>query len=126
MKPISSLPCGELEVGGGGVVQGGGEGGVVGDEAAFGGGEELMGERGDLGEGLAFGRDGGGAADGDDLAAGLATRLLDLAQGVCGDAVGGREDEDLVGAEADRVDGVGVDEVDVVAGGEDGGHQLAG
>ena len=47
----------------------------------------------------------------------------DLAERVEGDAVGGWEDEDLVGAEADLVDGVGVDEVDVVAGGEDGGHQ---
>ena len=31
--------------------------------------------------------------------------------------------KDLVGAEAYGVDGVGVDVVDVVAGGEDGGHE---
>ena len=48
---------------------------------------------------------------------------FDLAEGFDGDAVGGRDDEDLVGAEADGVDGVGVDEVDVVAGGEDRGHE---
>ena len=42
------------------------------------------------------------------------------------DAVGGWEDEDLVGAEAYGVDGVGVDVVDVVAGGEDGRHELRG
>ena len=49
-----------------------------------------------------------------------------FAQGFDGDAVGGWEDEDLVGAEADLVDGVGVDEVEVVAGGEDRGDDLAG
>src|SRR5947207_1896342 len=48
---------------------------------------------------------------------------VDFAEGFEGDAVGGWDDEYLVGAEADGVDGVGVDVVDVVAGGEDGGHQ---
>ena len=47
-------------------------------------------------------------------------------EGVDGDAVGRGDDDDLVGAEAYGVDGFGVDEVDVVAGGEDGGHQLRG
>ena len=50
----------------------------------------------------------------------------DLFEGFDGDAVGRWEDEDLVGAEAYGVDGFGVDEVDVVAGGEDGGHQRGG
>ena len=87
--------------------------------------EELLREVVSLGDGLAFGVDGGGAAYGDDLASGLRPRPRS-SQGVEGDAVGGREDEDLVGAEADGVDGVGVDEVDVVAGGEDGGHERRG
>ena len=50
----------------------------------------------------------------------------DLLEGVDGDAVGGWEDQDLVGAEAYGVDGVGVDVVEVVTGGEDGGHQRGG
>ena len=39
-------------------------------------------------------------ADGDDFAAALGP-VVDLFEGVDGDAVGGWEDEDLVGAEAD-------------------------
>ena len=50
----------------------------------------------------------------------FATQACNLAEGFEGDAVGGGEDEDLMGAEADGVDGFGVDEVDVIAGGEDG------
>ncbi len=64
-------------------------------------------------------------ADGDDLATVFGPGD-DLLEGLDGDAVGGRDDEDLVGAEADGVDGVGVDEVGVVAGGEDGGHECGG
>ena len=56
----------------------------------------------------------------------FSAQVCDLVEGVEGDAVGGWEDEDLVGAEAYGVDGVGVDEVDVVAGGEDGGHEGGG
>ena len=64
-------------------------------------------------------------ADGENFAAALG-QGFDLFEGFDGDAVGGWEDEDLVGAEADGVDGFGVDVVDVVAGGEDGGHERAG
>ena len=50
---------------------------------------------------------------------------MDFAEGFHGDAVGGREDEDLV-VDAEAVDGVGVDEVHVVAGGENGGQEAWG
>src|ERR1035437_5670551 len=71
------------------------------------------------------GSSGGGAADGDDLAAGC-DEGCELLEGFDGDAIGGGKDDDGVGAEADFVDGVGVDEVDVIAGGEDGGHERGG
>ena len=46
----------------------------------------------------------------------------DLSQGFNGDAIGGREHEDLV-LDAHLVDSVCVDVIDVVAGLQDGGHQ---
>ena len=61
-------------------------------------------------------------ADDEDLATAF-DEGVDLTKGFEGDTLGGWEDEDLMGAEANRVDGVGVDEVDVVAGGEYGGHK---
>src|SRR3984893_12200433 len=87
-----------------------------------------MGEAGEFWKSLAFGVDGRRSAYRDYFAPGSHI-LLNFAEGFEGDAVGGWDDEDLVGAEAYGVDGVGVDEVDVVAGGEEwvyegGGDEL--
>lgn len=51
--------------------------------------------------------------------------MLDLAEGGEGDAVGGGDEEDGV-VDAETIDGVGVREVHVIAGGEDGGHEFRG
>jgi hypothetical protein len=59
---------------------------------------------------------------GDEFAA-VSRPGVELAERRDGDAVGGGEDDDLVGAEAHAIDRVGVDEVCVVAGGEDRRHQ---
>src|ERR1700737_3416989 len=84
-----------------------------------------MGEAGEFWKSLAFGVDGRRSAYRDSFAPGSHI-LLNFAEGFEGDAVGGWDDEDLMGAEAYGVDGVGVDVVDVVAGGEDGGHEGGG
>ena len=73
-----------------------------------------------LGQRVAGGVERGSLAEDEDLAAGVrevrpACGLWRAGCGWWGD------DDDLVGAEADLVDGGGVDEVEVVAGGEDGG-----
>ena len=52
--------------------------------------------------------------------------LLDFFVGCEGDSLGWGKDQDRVGDDAEFVDGGGVDVVDVVAGVENGGHQLRG
>ena len=113
-----AVGVGELEVGGAEVVEGLAEESFVGDDG------DGMGEFGDLGGGLAVGIEGRGVSDGDDLSTSLGEGV-DLAEGLDWDTVGGGEDEDLV-VEAEAVDGVGVDEVEVVAGGEDSGDEAGG
>src|SRR6185312_14036468 len=107
----------QFEVGWGEVCEGFAEVGGVRDSGDEGG-------RG-LGERFAFGVEGGGVAEGDDFASGL-DPCGNLVESFDGDAVGWGQDEDLVGAEADGVDGVGVDEVVVIACGEDGGDHRRG
>src|SRR5580693_7155848 len=97
--------------------------GAVGDEE----------RAGHTGEGFAFGVDGGAALIADDVVFALGgngvlllTPVADLLQRFNGDAVGGREDEEGVVAEALAVDGIGVDEVEVVTGRENGGDEFFG